>query len=154
MSTIISATDEEQADGQTTPAQRKRRWPLSFLLGGVIILAAVGYLIYANTQSNAVYDMTVSELRQCASCLGQAVRVEGTVQQGSIEHDDTMQQLTFVISDGKQSLPVAYSGVVPDIFNVGIQVVIEGRYTGQGTFQAQTLLTKCPSKFTVATPTP
>src|ERR1700741_5037208 len=148
-----STTFEEKASDKLTP-QRRRRIPLSFLLGGVVILAAVGYLIYANTQSNAVYDMTVSELKQCTSCLGQAVRVEGTVQQGSIQRNNTMQQLVFVIWDGKQSLPVVYSGVVPDIFNVGIQVVVEGHYSGQGSFQALTLLTKCPSKFTAATPTP
>jgi cytochrome c-type biogenesis protein CcmE len=154
MSTSISASNEEQTESKTLPERRKRRWPLSFVLGGVVILAAVGYLIFANTQSNAVYDMTVSELKQCASCLGQSVRVEGTVQEGSIQRNNTMQQLAFVISDGKVSLPVVYSGVVPDIFNVGIQVVIEGHYNGQGAFQAQTLLTKCPSKFTPATPTP
>ena len=154
MSTDISASSEEAIDEKTTHKRRRRVLPLSFLLGGVIILAAVGYLIYANTQSNAVYDMTVSELKNCASCTGQSVRVEGTVQQGSIQHNNTMQQLAFVISDGKQSLPVVYSGVVPDIFNVGIQVVVEGHYNGSGAFQAQTLLTKCPSKFTAATPTP
>ncbi len=154
MSMSISASDEELNEDQPLPARRRKRWPLSFLLGGLIVLAAVGYLIYANTQSNAVYDMTVSEFKQCTNCQGQAVRVEGTVQQGSIQRDNTMQQLAFVISDGKQSLSVVYSGVVPDIFNVGIQVVLEGAYNGQGAFQAQTLLTKCPSKFTPATPTP
>lgn len=153
MSTSMNMENEEDASKPSRRVRRKRL-PLSFLLGGLIILVAVGYLIYANTQANAVYDMTVTQLRQCTTCLGQSVRVEGTVQQGSIQHNDTMQQMVFVISDGQQSLPVTYSGVVPDIFNVGIQVVIEGQYTGKNTFQALTLLTKCPSKFTVATPTP
>ncbi len=152
MSTSISLPDEE-ASQKLKPARRKRRLPLSFLIGGMIVLAAVGYLIFANTQSSAVYDMTVSELRQCANCMGQTVRVEGTVQQGSIQKDNTMQQLAFVISDGKQSMSVVYSGVVPDIFTVGIQVVLEGHYGGPGAFQAQTLITKCPSKFTPSTPT-
>lgn len=153
MSISRSAENNEQT-GPTTKRVRSKRLPLSFLLAGLVVLAAVGYLIYANTQANAVYDMTVSQLKQCANCMGQSVRVEGTVEKGSIQHDNTMQQLAFVISDGKEDLPVVYSGVVPDIFNVGIQVVIEGQYTGQNTFQALTLLTKCPSKFTVATPTP
>jgi cytochrome c-type biogenesis protein CcmE len=154
MSTTISASSEEQIDDKPMRLRRKRRLPLGFIVVGAIILAAVGYLIFANTQANAVYDMTVSELQHCANCIGQTVRVEGTVQQGSIQRHNTMQQLAFVISDGKQSLPVIYSGVVPDIFNVGIQVVVEGHYSGQGAFQAQTLLTKCPSKFSAATPTP
>lgn len=152
MSTKINEANDEQVAEPVKP--KRKRLPLSFLLAGLVILGAVGYLIYANTQSNAVYDMTVTELHQCASCLGQSVRVEGTVLKGSIQRNNTMQQLAFVISDGKESLPVVYSGVVPDIFNVGIQVVIEGDYTGRGSFQAQTLLTKCPSKFTAATPTP
>lgn len=151
MSTSISTTRED-ATGSNDKRLARKRLPWSFLLGGAIILVAVGYLIYANTQSTAIYDMTVSELTQCSSCLGQAVRVEGTVQQGSITRNDDNQRLTFVISDGKQMLSVAYSGVVPDIFNAGIQVVVEGRYDGRGAFEASTLLTKCPSKFVAATP--
>lgn len=150
MSTTMHVSSEERVGGQ----QPRRRLPWSFALAGVVILAAVAYLVYANTQSNAAYDMTVSQLRQCSACTAQMVRVEGTVQRDSIQRNDANQQLAFIISDGHESLSVLYTGVVPDIFNAGIQVVIEGHYNGQGPFQAQTLLTKCPSKFTAATPTP
>lgn len=153
MSTLVSEPARENDMGQTAHP-RRRRLPWSFLLAGLVILAAVAYLIYANTQTNAAYDMTVSELKQCTGCATQAVRVEGIVQKGSIARNDATSQIAFVISDGKQSLPVVYTGVVPDIFNGGIQVVVEGHYNGQGAFQAQTLLTKCPSKFSAATPTP
>ena len=153
MSTNGRVLLEDQSAENVLP-RRKKRWPLSFILGGLVILAAVGYLIFANTQISATYDMTVSELKQCTNCATQIVRVEGVVQKGSIQRNDTMQQLAFVIADSKQSLPIIYKGVVPDIFSVGIQVVVEGHYNGQGTFQAQTLLTKCPSKFTTATPAP
>lgn len=152
MSTTVSMEAREKEMGQA--ASPLRRWPWSFLLAGLVILAAVAYLIYANTQTNAAYDMTVSELKQCTGCTVQAVRVEGVVQKGSITRNDATSQIAFVISDGKQSLPVVYTGVVPDIFNSGIQVVVEGHYSSQGAFQAQTLLTKCPSKFSAATPTP
>lgn len=149
---IYVSTEQEDAQAHIAPT-RRRRFPLSFLLAGLVILAAVGYLIFANTQTNAAYDMTVSELKACTNCIVQAVRVEGTVQQGTVQRNDATQQLAFVISDGHQNLAVAYTGVVPDIFNSGIQVVVEGHYNGHGAFQAQTLLTKCPSKFSVATPT-
>ena len=151
MSTSINVSSEASVESR----RPRRRLPWSIVLAGLVILGAVAYLIYANTQSNAAYDMTVSQLRQCDGCQSQAVRVEGTVLKGSIQRDDATQRLAFTISDGSQSLPVVYSGVVPDIFNAGIQVVVEGHYAGQGAaFQAQTLLTKCPSKFTAATPTP
>jgi cytochrome c-type biogenesis protein CcmE len=83
------------------------------------------------------------------------VRVAGIVQAGSIQRDDQKNVMRFVITEGNLSLPVTYTGgIVPDIFRAGIQVVVEGYYTGSGPFQATTLLAKCPSKFTVATPAP
>jgi cytochrome c-type biogenesis protein CcmE len=136
-----------------TPAARPRkRLPLSFLLAGIAVLGAVLYLVYANTQTDAVYYMTVSELKHCTTCAAQSVRIAGYVQAGSIKHDNRTQSISFVIADGQQALPVVYSGVVPDIFRAGVQVVVEGYYNGNMTadaqpFQAQTLLTKCPSKF-------
>lgn len=150
MQTAASMLQEEE---KTAQPRKRKRLPISFILGGLAILGAVIYLVYANTQADAVYYFTVSELKNCTICNSQSVRVAGVVQQGSIVNGE-QQQISFVISDGGQSLPVVYSGVVPDIFRPGIQVVVEGHYTGHGPFQAQTLLAKCPSKFQSATPTP
>ncbi|GAC1378383.1 MAG: cytochrome c maturation protein CcmE [Ktedonobacteraceae bacterium] len=139
------------ANEQETKRPRKRL-PFSFILAGMAVLGAVIYLVYANTQANAVYYMTVPELKHCTTCATQAVRVAGFVQNGTIQHDDRTQSVSFMIADSQQTLPVTYSGVVPDIFRPGVQVVVEGHYTGTGPFQAQTLLAKCPSKFQSATP--
>jgi cytochrome c-type biogenesis protein CcmE len=147
MQTAVSVPQEEEKP----KSRRRRRLPISFILGGLAILGAVIYLVYANTQANAVYYLTVSELKNCSICTSQSVRVAGVVQGG---YNDQQQQISFVISDGGHSLPVVYSGIVPDIFRPGITVVVEGHYTGQGPFQAQTLLAKCPSKFQAATPGP
>jgi cytochrome c-type biogenesis protein CcmE len=133
--------------------RRRKRVPLSFILAGIAILGAIVYLVYANTQSNALYYMTVPELKHCTTCATQSVRVAGYVQSGSIKRNDQTQNVAFVITANNQTLPVTYSGVVPDIFRAGVQVVVEGRYTGSGPFVAQTLLAKCPSKFQSATPT-
>lgn len=149
MQAVVTAPENE-----SKTARPRRRLPLSFLLAGIAILGAVLYLVYANTQANAVYYMTVSELKHCTTCTTQSVRVAGVVQAGSVARNDAKELITFVIADGKQTLSVLYSGVVPDIFRPGIQVVVEGHYTGQGPFQAVTLLAKCPSKFQSATPTP
>ncbi len=148
----ISKNDRESTE-EKRPQSRRKRFPVSFLIAGIAIVGAVFYLVYANTQANAVYYMTVSELQHCATCMTQSVRVAGVVQQGSIVRNDQQDRVSFVINDGKQSMPVTYTGVVPDIFRPGIQVVVEGHYAGQGAFQAQTLLAKCPSKFQSATPT-
>ncbi len=147
MQTALDLSSEEQQPR----TRRKRRLPISFVLGGLAILGAVIYLVIVNTQANAVYYMTVSELKSCAKCATQSVRVAGVVQDGVV-NDDANQQMRFTINDGSQNLQVVYSGIVPDIFRPGITVVVEGLYTGHGPFQAQTLLAKCPSKFQSATP--
>ena len=150
MQTIVSMDQEEE---QPLPG-RRRKLPIAFILGGLAILVAVIYLVYANTQADAVYYFTVSELKHCSICSSQSVRVAGDVQAGTIARNDQLQQIRFTITDGGHTLPVVYSGIVPDIFRPGITVVVEGHYTGQGPFQAQTLLAKCPSKFQTATPGP
>lgn len=140
-------------DDIKTDGSPRKRIPLSFFFVAIAILGAVVYLVYANTQANAAYYMTVRELKQCTTCSLQTVRVAGIVQSGSIVRNDSQQQLQFTMADSGASMRVAYSGVIPDIFRPGIQVVVEGHYTDQGLFQAQTLLAKCPSKFQSATPT-
>ncbi|HLI05983.1 MAG TPA: cytochrome c maturation protein CcmE [Ktedonobacteraceae bacterium] len=142
-----------QPEPGTRPRKRKRL-RLSFLIAGIAVLGAIIYLVVSNTQANAVYYMTVSELKGCKTCVTQDVRVAGVVEAGSIVRNDERQTISFVITEGSQKLPVTYTGVVPDIFAPGITVVVEGNYTGSGPFQAQTLLAKCPSKFQAATPTP
>ncbi|GCE48467.1 cytochrome c-type biogenesis protein CcmE [Thermosporothrix hazakensis] len=134
--------------------RRSRRFPVGLLIVGLAILGAVIYLVYANTQASAAYYLTVKELRQCTSCNTRSVRVSGNVQAGSIVKDEKTNTLRFTIVEGGQTLQVVYSGVVPDIFKDGVQVVVEGHYTGSDPFQAQTLLAKCPSKFQTGTPTP
>ncbi len=158
MQPTLSLTDEEER-GEKLPQperkpRRRKRLRLSFLFAGIAILGAVIYLVVSNTQANAVYYMTVSELKSCKTCITQDVRVAGVVQPGSIVRNDAQQTISFVITQGSQQLPVTYTGVVPDIFRPGITVVVEGYYTGSGPFRAQTLLAKCPSKFQAATPTP
>jgi len=145
MQSVITIPQEKRSQPKTP----RKRLPLSFIIAGLAILGAIAYLVYANTQADAVYYLTVSELKHCTitACTTQSVRVAGIVQAGSIVRDDKNQVINFVITDSGQSLPVVYNGIVPDIFQPGITVVVEGRYTGQGPFQAQTILTKCPSKF-------
>ncbi len=152
MQSAVKVPQENSKASQAISPRPRKRLPWSFLAAGLVILGALAYLVYANTQANAVYYMTVSELKSCttAACTSQSVRVAGVVQAGSIVRNDQAQTVKFVITQGKQTLPVVYSGIVPDIFRPGIEVVVEGHYTGHDPFQAQTLLTKCPSKFQTA----
>lgn len=137
------------------PMEQRRRAPWlnrKLLIAGLVLLAAVGVLIYMSMRGNvASYFVTVGQLdQQAAQVNGKTVRVGGNVLPGSIHTGGIDQPMTFTVTDGTHQLPVTYSGDVPDIFTNNTQVVIEGTYHDGGVFQASTLLTKCPSKFTAA----
>ena len=67
---------------------------------------------------------------------------------GSVEKIDAGLAIRFLVQDGSGQMPVYYKGgPVPDIFGDEVQVVVEGKVGPDGTFQASTLLAKCPSKF-------
>ncbi|HEY81908.1 MAG TPA: cytochrome c maturation protein CcmE [Dehalococcoidia bacterium] len=121
-----------------------------FLVGGLVVFLALGYLIYTGFQSSATYYYEVSELlTRGDSVYGENVRVRGEVAPGSVERESQGTVLRFIITDmeGEQSLPVVYQGVVPDTFKVGVEVVVEGQLDSDGVFQAHTLMPKCPSRY-------
>lgn len=130
------------ARGKATLKQRK------FLIGGAVVVAAIAYLIYSSMAGSTVYYMTPTEMKNQAEALqGQAVRVGGTVVDGPVNYDAKTRTLKFDITDNTTTFPVVYTGVVPDAFKPGVDVVIEGKYTSSGVFEATTLLAKCPSKY-------
>ena len=116
------------------------RWGLPV----AVVAACVGYLVYSASGASAEYYVTVSELR--ANAPGGDVRVAGVVQD-DVQRTQGGLHVTFTEKDGTASMPVEYTGTLPDIFKPGITVVAEGRLGTDGIFHARTLLAKCPSRF-------
>ena len=134
-------------------------------IGILLVGAALSYLVYAGTRDNLVYYYEVGEVQAAAASTDGRIRVSGDVVEGSIAKDDKARVIRFAIratnADGEEgdgpggpassspneSIPVVYAGTVPDIFREGIQVVVEGKMGSDGTFEAETLLAKCPSKY-------
>ena len=116
------------------------RWGLP----GLVVAGCVGYLIFSASGGSAEYYLTVSELR--THMHAGDVRVAGVVQ-NDVQKSDGGLHVTFTEKDGTASVPVDYSGPLPDIFKPGITVVVEGKLGGDGVFHARTLLAKCPSRF-------
>ena len=110
----------------------------------LVVAACVGYLIYSASGGSSVYYLTVSQLRT-QSPAGD-VRVAGVVE-NDVQKSDGGLHVTFTEKDGADTLPVEYTGTLPDIFQPGITVVAEGRLGKDGVFHATTLLAKCPSRF-------
>jgi cytochrome c-type biogenesis protein CcmE len=120
---------------------RKRRLRLFVALGAAIALA--GALVYTSF-SAATEASKPSQVQP-----GRSYELTGKVVKGSISHAG--QELRFRIRDrdGSHSLPVRYTGTVPDPFREGREVIVSGELLN-GTFVAErdSLITKCPSKFT------
>lgn len=125
----------------------KRR---KFIIAAIIVVLALGYLGYKGFMASATYYYRVSEfVGQESTFADKSVRVSGTVADGTIEKQGST--LRFTITEGQKSLPVVYKGVVPDSFKAGGEAVVEGKLNSAGTFEATTLLAKCPSKYEPAT---
>ena len=123
---------------------RKRRVRLVLALSVAVLLA--GALVYTSF-SGSTEASTPSELVAGAEP-GRSYELTGKVVDGSVRRGE---QLRFAIRDreGSTSVPVRYEGVVPDPFREGREVIVSGELKG-GTFVAErdSLVTKCPSKFT------
>lgn len=126
---------------------RKRAIRLSVALTAAVVLASA--LIYVSfTAGNQ--ELTASQLLRRAHP-GESYILAGTVLDGSVRHDGTM--LLFRVRDPKLqvSVPVRYSGIVPDPFAAGRGVLVTVREAGS-TFvgEGNSLTTKCPSKYQAA----
>ena len=125
----------------------KNKW--RYVLGGVIVFIALGALLYQGFQGSAVYYYTLPELRENGAGLeGSRIRVAGKVGTQAISWDAQTRVTTFTLVEGEaDSLKVVYQGVVPDAFEAGVDVVVEGKYSLSGPFEADQLIAKCPTRY-------
>lgn len=121
-----------------------------FLVAGLIVVSAVGFLVVSGFKSDSVYYIEVNELlAKPTDYSSRGLRISGDVLDGSVEKDEVNQHLEFVMHDDTgEKMNVVYNGIIPDAFNEDVQVIIEGEYNkSSNTFNARTLLAKCPSKY-------
>ncbi len=122
-----------------------------FIIAGIILFLAIGSLGWVGLTNSATYYYGVNEFLGRVDLLnGQSVRINGTVIAGSIETVNGGLGIRFVIKDTETAsvtLPVVYRGAVPDTFKPDNEIVVEGKYSREGIFEASTLLTKCASKY-------
>jgi cytochrome c-type biogenesis protein CcmE len=118
-----------------------------YLIGGLILIAALIFLGYFSFMGGLTYYYEVGELLdETNSITGQTIRASGNVADDVVKDGLELRFTILDMSDSETSLPVVYTGAVPDTFKVGNQVVVEGEYTG-GVFEAEAIIVKCGSKF-------
>lgn len=151
---------------------------MKFIVGGLLIIAAVVYLVISSTQASAQYFLTVKEVNaKGQSIVGRNLRISGAVLGDSIQYDAQSLTLSFTIADipgdnkeieeqgglalvlhnavtdpARQKLYVVYHGVKPDLLRNEAQAIMTGKIDENGMFQAEELLLKCPTKYEEAIP--
>lgn len=156
----------------------KKSGRIKFILGGLLILAAVVYLIASSTQASAEYFMTVDELiAKGASVVDRNLRISGAVVGDTIEYDPQTLNLTFLVANvpgdnnqiealgglakvlheavtdpSRARIKVIYNGAKPDLMRDEAQAIMTGHLGADGIFYADELLLKCPTKYEEAVP--
>lgn len=119
-----------------------------YLIGGVILVAVVGYLFYLSFSSSVSYYVTVSEFFDKGTELYNTnLRVAGKVADSPISWDAEKLEMKFDISEGGDTMMVIYQGAKPDGFKSGANILVEGKYQSDEIFRASQLIMKCPSKY-------
>jgi cytochrome c-type biogenesis protein CcmE len=121
-----------------------------FIIGGLIILAALSYIIYGGMQKAMVYFVTPSELKANEPASdNKFLRMGGMVVAGSLQKDVKNLTYRFDLTDGSTSFPVFFRGVPPDLFTEGKGAVVEGRVGADGVFQATTIMAKHAEEYSL-----
>ena len=123
---------------------------VKFVVGIGVIVATVAFLTYSAVDQTKMYMVTVAEfLGNRSAYAGTTVRIAGRVRDDSMKWDPATRELRFTLDDmqGDGSVDVHYTGLLPDMFAEGRDVVVEGPDRSAEVFEAQTVLTSCPSKY-------
>lgn len=167
-------------DLQPIEAEPRKGSPLKFIVGGVIIVAAIIYLMVSSLEANVQYFLTVDEIvekERAGELDGRNIRVSGAVLGDTIEYDMDTLVLSFtivhvpadnqlideegglagalhnaVIDPTRSQLKVVYYGPIPDLLQNEAQAILTGELTANGVFEADELLLKCPTKYEGSVP--
>ena len=112
----------------------------AIIVGALIAIGVAAVLVLNALNSNIALYVTPSEVAAGKSPAGQVFRIGGMVKDGSVKRDGLT--VHFVITDMVKDIPVAYTGILPDLFKEGKGAVIQGRLNPDGQFIASEVLAK------------
>ncbi len=168
----------EQDFDQSVSTQASSGGRAKFIIGGLLIVAAIVYLIVTSTQASAQYFLTVDELAdRKGGEIGRDVRVSGAVVGDSVQYDPQTLTLEFTVAHvpgdnseieaqgglakvlydavndpDRSRIQVFYIGPKPDLLRHEAQAIMTGELGDDGVFYADELLLKCPTKYEEAVP--
>lgn len=124
---------------------RKQR-RLTMVGGSLAVLAVAAALVLNALRDSIVFFSTPVMVAEKHIPAGKRFRLGGMVEKGSLVHGDNL-AITFKVGDGSATLPVAYKGILPDLFREGQGVVAEGVLEPGGEMRAETILAKHDERY-------
>ncbi len=119
---------------------KPRHKRIAMIVGALVAIGIAVALILNALNSNIALFVTPSEVAAGKAPAGQAFRIGGMVKEGTVKRDGLT--VNFVITDMAKDIPVAYTGILPDLFKEGKGAVIQGRLDPSGKFIASEVLAK------------
>ena len=119
---------------------------LVLVSAAVVALVAAVLLAMWGLRSQASYFYTPADIAAGKAGEGEAMRLGGMIEKGSIRHLPDGVTIRFTVTDGKARTPVVFRGIAPDLFREGSGAVAEGRMEN-GTFVADTILAKHDERY-------
>lgn len=116
-------------------------------VASLALIIAVGFLAIAGVKEGWVYFLRVDQFINDPSYHDQRVRLHGFVGRENLHTNPADLLALFDLQGETTSLRIEYHGIIPDLFKAEADVVIEGSLDESGVFQADTLMTKCASKY-------
>jgi cytochrome c-type biogenesis protein CcmE len=120
------------------PRSRRFGW----ILAGLCALGVAAALVLSAFQSNLVFFFTPSQIAAHEAPQGRPFRVGGMVEDGSLAREPNSLTVRFRVTDTAQTIPVSYTGLLPDLFKEGKGVVAQGTLGPDGVFRASEVLAK------------
>ena len=112
------------------------------IVAGVATLGVATALVLNAFQSNLVFFFSPTQVASKEAPRDRAFRVGGLVEAGSLQRDPNGLTVRFVVTDTAKTVPVSYTGMLPDLFQEGKGVVAQGKLGPDGVFVAEQVLAK------------
>jgi cytochrome c-type biogenesis protein CcmE len=112
------------------------------IVAGLATLGVATTLVLNAFQSNLVFFFSPTQVAAKEAPRDRPFRVGGLVETGSIQRDPNGLTVQFVVTDTARTVPVSYTGMLPDLFQEGKGVVAQGRLRPDGVFVADQVLAK------------
>ena len=112
------------------------------IAAGLVLVAVAAALVLNAFQGNVVFFFSPSQVASGEAPVAKTFRIGGMVEKGSVKRLPDCVTVQFIVTDSAKTIPVLYSGILPDLFKEGKGVVAQGKLSPDGSFRASEVLAK------------